>query len=147
MGVSHLPPFLSLGTDEEERENLLKSSKAPQPEAACLVDRGERTQVWEMSRERWGQRGRILRWVSYAFLLFIGSLWAACSLIQHCLRQGGQRGAVALAGQHPPGSVPYLCSHPHFGTVGVDNGKLLPVSAGLPLGRLIRELWWPELLS
>lgn len=89
----------------------------------------------------------ILRWVSHAFLLFTGSLWVACSLIWHCLRQGGQCGAVALAGQHPPGFVPHLCSHPHFSTVGVDNGKLLLVSAGLPLGRLIRELRLLELLS
>ncbi|KAB0397133.1 hypothetical protein E2I00_006011, partial [Balaenoptera physalus] len=38
---------------------------------------------------------------------------------------GGQRGAVALAGQQPPGLVSHLCGHPHLKAVGTDGGKLL----------------------
>lgn len=38
MGVSHIPPFLSLGASEEEPENLLKSSKRPQPVQQDWVD-------------------------------------------------------------------------------------------------------------
>lgn len=66
---------------------------------------------------------------SQDFLLFVRSLWAAHGLIWHCLRHGGQRGAVALAGQQPPGLVSHLCGHPHLKAVGTDGGKLLPVSA------------------
>lgn len=61
--------------------------------------------------------------------------------IWHRLRPGGQRGAVALAGQHPPGLVSRLCRLPHLKAVGADSGKLLPVSAALlrgdPSGRWV----------
>lgn len=40
-GVSHIPPFLSPGTDEEESENLLKTSKVAQPGAACPMGHGK----------------------------------------------------------------------------------------------------------
>lgn len=65
-----------------------------------------------------------------ASLLFVGSLRAARGFLWHRLRPGGQRGAVALAGQHPPGLVSRLCRLPHLKAVGADSGKLLPVSAG-----------------
>lgn len=78
--------------------------------------------------------------ISHAFLLFAGSLRAPCRLIWHCLGQGGQRGPVALAGQHPPGPASHLCSHPHLKAVGADRGKLLPVSAGLASERPVRGL-------
>ena len=65
-----------------------------------------------------------------ASLLSVGSLRAARGFIWHRLRPGGQRGAVALAGQHPPGLVSRLCRLPHLKAVGADTGKLLPVTAG-----------------
>lgn len=90
-----------------------------------------------MSKEGWGQReDRILQRVSRAFLLFVHSLWVVCSLTPRCLRQGGQRWAVALAGQRLPGLASYLFGHPYFSTVGIDSYALLPVSASLAFGEI-----------
>lgn len=60
----------------------------------------------------------------------LGRLRVARGFIWHRLRPGGQCGAVALAGQHPPGLVSRLCRLPHLKAVAADSGKLLPVTAG-----------------
>lgn len=153
-GCLHIPPFLSLGTNEGEPETLLNSSKRLQPGQHACMDQGKGICV-KLKRghqfEKWargvGAEGQVSEHISHVLLFFVGSLWAARSLIWHCLWQGGQRGAVALAGQHPQGLAAHLCSHPHLRAVGAHSGKLLPVSAGLASGRPIRGLGWLEPLG
>lgn len=105
-----------------------------------------RSSVWEMSRKQCGQRGIILGWG-------LPCLSPLCqpvgSLQSHpALPQGGRATWGSGPGRSAsPGLLSCLCHHLHLHKVGTDSGELLPVSAGLVLGRHISVLWRLELLG